>query len=443
MHLTPGQPAPRVREWTVLCYNAGHRDESKMCTSSLVDLERVGSDDSVQIVAMNYRSPWLLEGVTGFNQDYRGARTYAVERHEHREKAGLLTRLLPADFRAAARFMLNSPRDLRSPVLERQRLVNMGEAGTLKRFLLENMARYPARRYAVILSGHGAAFGGQMIVHSPEGRISNEALGKTLDEVAAALGRKIDLVNLNTCFGANLETLYPLRRSVETVVASQDLVFAATQPLARVMESLQAVQGRLDGAELGRLCVGEARRQPLGGLFTGTLSAVDMGKLEAVTTAVNSLQQAVLDEGVPPATLKEAYEASLRFTYSNRPRRVDLTDAGSFARELSRRVESPAVHGAAQDLQRALKDCVLAEQHADAAQETLLSKGIRFLLRRPTPGPRELSGLTLYLDPDANHPDSRLDQIVKTEYASAVNAQPFLRWMGRAAEEERARRGPV
>jgi hypothetical protein len=47
-----------------------------------------------------------------------------------------------------------------------------------------------------------------------------------------------------------------------------------------------------------------------------------------------------------------------------------------------------------------------------------------------------LTGLTLYYDDDAAHPDSRLDQIVKTAYAKDGRAEKFPRYMSRKGVEE-------
>lgn len=414
------------KEWTVLFYNAGHADESKMCTGSLVDLERVGSDANTDVVVLNHRSPWLPERILGKNQAYDGARTYHVEHNASPAAAPRLERLLPPDARQFVDFLRSGPADLTSPEIAPAAHPNMGEADTLKNFLLDGMHRYPARHYALVISGHGAAFGGQSIVHGPEGRIHNEELGKLLEEVAQTTGHKLDLLNLNTCFAANLETLYPLRKAADAVVASENVIFAANQPVARVVADLQAgIQEGIHptGSDLARLFVEEARRQPLGNLYTETLSAVDLSKIDGVGIAVDRLQTTLLQEKVDPAAIRAALGRARRFNYSDVPRTVLVTDIGSFADEIA--PTSERVRVAAAGVRAALTDCVIDEQHADVRRETPTSRALRFVFRRAENDLAGLGGITAYYDDDIHGDGSRVELLRKTEYATAVGAEKF------------------
>ena len=61
----PSPDAAEPKDWTLLFYNAGHADESKMCTQALLDLQRTGTDEHTNVVVMNHRSPWLPEKLLG------------------------------------------------------------------------------------------------------------------------------------------------------------------------------------------------------------------------------------------------------------------------------------------------------------------------------------------------------------------------------------------
>jgi hypothetical protein len=429
-------PHPAEKEWTLLFYNAGHADESKMCTASLLDLDRVGTDESTHVVVMNHRSAWLPERMLGVNQDHNGTRSYAIE-----------ARPMPAgerksDARTLLDFALSSPSQVRSAEIERHPDdTNMGDPATLKKFLLDNMARYPARHYALFVSGHGAAFGGQAIVHGPEGRIRNEQLAAVLDEVRQESGRRLAMVNLNTCFGANLETVYPLRGVADAVVASEGTIFAGTQAFGRVLADIRQASKEgvdLSGPDLARLCVEESRRQPLGNVYSETLSAIDLSRIDSLASSVDKLYGALIDQKVPPATLREAWAASQRVDYSSVPRQVYVTDLGSFAERIAEKVENVQVREAAGEVRKALARSILARTHPEPLRESLTTTALRRLLGRPLEENAPLSGLTTYLDDEAEGPNGRMDQIKKTEFGASTRAAELLAYMGSEKEKSDA-----
>ena len=67
------------------------------------------------------------------------------------------------------------------------------------------MKEFPAKHYCLVMSGHGCGFAGQAV--TAQGRMSNDDLGKTLREVAAHVGKPLDVVNLNTCYSGALEVI--------------------------------------------------------------------------------------------------------------------------------------------------------------------------------------------------------------------------------------------
>jgi hypothetical protein len=423
--------APR-REWTLLFYNAGSNDEDMMCTANLLDLERVGSDENTHVVCLNRRGGWLPERL-GKDREFVGARTYYVTRNPEAPQPGSEpARLL--------QLALTSPRSIRSPELERlPEGTNMGDPATLKQFLLENMARFPARHYALVLSGHGAGFAGQAIVHNPEGRISNEQLGQTLREVARATGQPLDLLNLNTCLGASLEVLHPLVGGARTAVASEGVVFGPTQPFGEVLAGLQAdlKAGKpVDSQELARRFVTSSHEQPMASLAAATMSAFQLDGIPAVGEAVARLHAAVLEARVEPALVREALRESLRFDYSGIPRLIHVTDLASFAGKLAEKV--PALKAAAGAVQESLASGRVAEQHEAPERDTPFTRLLRLPLHKPEQPLDGLGGLTLHYDEDVNCRGNRLDKIKDTELGRSIQIEAFLKYVSQACDAERA-----
>lgn len=427
----------RPKEWTLLFYNAGSNDEGMMCTANLLDLERVGSDENTDVVCLNYRSGWLPERLLGKDTEFVGARTYHVTKNPEAPQA-------TSEPRRLLELARTSPSAIRSPELERLPAgTNMADPATLKKFLLDNMNRFPAKRYALVMSGHGSGFAGQAIVHQPDGRkvMSNEQLGRALREVAEETGKPLDVINLNTCYGAGLEVLHPLREGARHAVASEGVVFGHTQPFGDVLAGLQRdlKAGKdVDGAELSRRFVEESHNQQMSSLATATLSAFDLKGILQVGEAVGALHEAVMTAGVPPETVREALKDSLKFDYSGVPRLVHVTDLVSFAEKLA--AKAPQVAEQAGRVKESILSCRIAEQHEAPENDTPFTRLLRLPLRKPETSLAGLGGLSLHYDADVNAPGNRLKQIKDTEFGQAVGIEKFLTYVSQASDVERANR---
>lgn len=405
------------KDWTLLFYHAGSADAGLMGTANLLDLERVGSDENTDVVCLNWQSGWL-----GRDTEFAGGRTYHVQKNpEASQASNNALRLVELARTSAA--------DVRSPEIERlPEGADISDPATLKKFLLDNMQRFPAKHYALVMSGHGAGFAGQALVRNPDGRMTNEQLGQTLREVAQETGKPLDVLNLNTCYGAGLEVLHPLQGGARTAVASPGVVFGPTQPFGNVLQHLQddlKAGKSVDGPELARRFVAESYEQKMASVATPTLSAFDLDGLPQVSQAVASLHEGVIAEGVPPATVREALQEALRFDYATVPRQLYVTDLVSFAERLAEK--APTLAQPAQDLKESVLACRIAEQHG--APDTLFTSLLRYPLRQPQADLTGLGGLTLHYDDDVNTAGNRLARVKDTELGQQVGIEKFFSYL--------------
>ncbi|MFN8609788.1 MAG: clostripain-related cysteine peptidase [Vulcanimicrobiota bacterium] len=406
-----------IKAWTFMLYNAGQGQLARMATHSLQELEKVGSDSRTDVVALNYRE-------TNGDCKYEGGHTYHLQAHGRPVERGPLGSMLSC--------ALANPARLKSPVLGQPVAAGdsakMSDAATLKQFLIESMERFPAEHFALAITGHGAAFQGQVITRGPGGRaaISNDQLAEVLREVREETGHQVDLVNLNTCYSANLESLYSLKEATSTVVASQDALAVATQPFAAVLSQLQTElkAGKSVGpAELGKMFVEQAAAQPAHQLHSPSLTAVDARGLDELGQAVARLQKECIAKGVRPAQLRQCLAEAVSVNFADG---VQLTDLGSLAAGLSQRF--PELREAATAVSQSLKQAVLAEQHATPADESLLSR-----LVRKVPGlvgkQKDLSGATgLTVFWDASQKE-RLDFIQASQFGRQHPIQDFMNYL--------------
>lgn len=411
------QVAPK--DWTLLFYNPGDAFGGKLGTASVVDLEQVGSDSHTDVVAFNNRPAFVLDKLLRRNQEFEGARIYHVERSP--EAPSRWKARLPADARSLVDLALRGPRDLRSPSSPEAR---PGDAASLKRFLVETMKRYPSRHVALFVSG------GSMV--PAQGPMSGDQLARALREAEAETGRKLDLLGLNSNFSANLEALAPLGPAASALVASEGPVFGSAQPFGRVLRHLQSDLDRseeVDGPQLASICVEEARRQPLGNLYTGTLSALIPQKLDDVAEARDVLEKTLLERGQEPAKVLSALRDARHFDYGSFPARRYVTDVNSFASAVERRFSDPAVKEAARTLRETVKSCVLAERHEAAERESLVGKGLRLVLGRGLQESPDLGGLTIDLDETAapDRPQTGFRQLLSQAARSERDTAPLWR----------------
>jgi hypothetical protein len=427
------------KPWTLLFYNAGPADQSRMGRAVLKSLEEAGAGEC-DVAVFDHSTPYLPETLLqpfGWFRGVNGTRTYQVPREARPESTPL--KKLDESLESFAKFVKVMPSDIRSLVVEEHpEGTDPGQAETLKKFVLDSMRRYPAERYAVVITGHGAAFGGQAIVGTTGSRMENRELASVFREVKEETGQGVDLLNLNVCFGANLETLSEFEGAVPTVVASESSIFAAGQPFGQVMTTLNgalAAGQQVDGQQLGRLFVKEAEHQALSNLYTPTLSAIDTGRLRALRAELRTFHEKAQQLTDSP-TLRQAVQDSARFLYNGNERQVHLVDLGSFLSQLKKEPLPRELQEVIGRVEQALAACILAEQHAHSGKETLASRLLEAPFQRGDIETVKPTGLTVYYDDDVEGPNSRLEQLPRA-YLEETQTEPFLAHLGRAGKAAR------
>lgn len=409
----PAQPdgasslRPLAKEWAVLVYNAGENDEGLMSTHNLLDLQQVGSDENTHVICHNYRSPWLYEKL-GIGKEHLGSHQYYVTKEET-DSRQLLKGTEIGHF---ASFFRSTPGRITSPKLAIPE-GKIHETEHLKKFLLESMKEFPAKHYCLVMSGHGSGFAGQAV--TAQGRMSNEDLGKALREVAAETGKPLEVLNLNTCLSGAVEAMHPLQGGALVGVGSQTSVCGATQPLAETLKSLQnslKAGESVSAQELGSLFVAEAHHQKLSNIYTPTLSAVDLTKMDSLGLQIGQLHEQILDQQIDRESLRQALKDSVKVDYASLPRKIQVTDLGSFIAKLG--AACPELRAQCERIADTLKETVLAEQHQHMDKESPTSRLLRPLLGKGYEDMGGYTGLTIYYEDQPDKDGHRLAQVENT-----------------------------
>jgi hypothetical protein len=265
---------------------------------------------------------------------------------------------------------------LNSPVLEKT-----SWAGTLQ--------RYPSQYSAVLVSGHAHAYKGVAGLKPAE-------IQAGLREAHQSSGKKVDLLILEACEGANLETLKEFGQHAKYALVSQDQMWAAGLPWSYVLPKLDELAQTPEsmGTNLVKLTGGLEGKVP-------TLALIDLEKLPAVTEGVEKLAGKLAEslDGPQREGILKAFSEAERFPgppkaaegllgrLSEIFRRVkervmppDLGDLGGFLQGLSQHCSDPQILELAQQTQKALSEAVVSNQVSQAQQ----GKANGLTMRMPT-----------------------------------------------------------
>ncbi len=206
----PAPPAPAraaVKEWTVLIYVSARNNLGNDAIKDVNEMEAAGSTDKVNVVAELGR----IKCAPPFNPF-----------------ASVQEPPLPqADWTGSRRFLLkkdSDPLSINSPVLEYYADADMGDWKHLAEFITWGKAAYPAKRYMLIVGGHGSGWRG---VKPPAKGISYDEVSNnhiSPAELAQAIKQAggVNVYASDACLMQTVEVLYDLKDAADYVVGSQE-----------------------------------------------------------------------------------------------------------------------------------------------------------------------------------------------------------------------------
>ncbi len=371
-----------AKKWTVILYqDADDQILEKDIYVDLNEVERVGSSDEVNIVAQVDR----FRGAYSGDGNWADTRRYYVTQDDD----------------------LNS---VASEVVESLGEANMAAGETLVDFILWSVENYPAEKYALVLSDHGTGWPGGWSDPDPGGKQSSRipivsAIDDNLflNELDAALKQavegagidKFELVGMDACLMGHLEVFSMLEPYARYAVTSQETEPSLGWAYSSFINDL--VQNPdMDGAELGtqivatyikddqRIVDNQARSDflsqgnPMSSLLGQntmsasqlaaqlskgvTLSVVDLSQLPALMESVNNMAVLLQDEDQKVVASARTYAQSFTNIFG-KSGPAPYIDLNSFMSILRREGSDQQSMAAAQQVQAAIKNFVVAEMH--------------------------------------------------------------------------------
>jgi hypothetical protein len=345
--------------WLIMMYEDA--DDEVLEEDIVIDVneaELVGSTDKVKIVAQLDR---FVGGYDG-QGDVTSTKRYLVTQDDNLEA-------------------------INSQELEDLGEVDMGNKDTLIDFATWAMRSYPADHYVLILSDHGAGWDGGWSDDDPQSgsKLSMQNIDEALGTILADTGvPTFEMVGFDACLMGQLEVMSVIAPHAKYAVGSEETEPSLGWAYANFLQALND-NTAMTGSDLGQAIVNsyidqdiritddQARSLFSGGEFSAesvaadlskdiTLTAVDLGAVQELNAAVNDLAIALtnIDQDIVAEARAYAQSYTSIWWEGIPPSYIDL---GHFIDLLLASTDDADVTNAAQQVQNALKQAVIAEKH--------------------------------------------------------------------------------
>jgi hypothetical protein len=225
----PGRPAQK--DWTVLIYVSARNNLGLEAIKDVNEMEAAGSTDRVNVAVEMGR----IVTEPPFNP-FSSTQEPAPPQ---------------ADWTGSRRFLMvkdGDPLKINSPVLAHFPDADMGDWRHLAEFIAWGKANYPAKKYMLVVGGHGSGWRG---VKPPAGAAKGIAYDDpsgnhiSPEELARAIkaGGGVNVYGSDACLMQTVEVLYDLKDSAEFVVGSQETTPGSGWNYEVFLKALQANPG--------------------------------------------------------------------------------------------------------------------------------------------------------------------------------------------------------
>ncbi len=319
----PGAPAKAT--WTILVYSAGDNSLRSYLEQNLVDCQKVGSSNSMNVV-----SQFDQGGSAGCSRYY-------------------ITK--------------SAKPGLSSPVVGKLGQVDMADPKTLSDFIQWGEKNYPADHYMLVISDHG---------DGPKGAVEDDSAGTWMDLPKIQQGlqmaqdathRKLDILGFDACLMGNDEVITQLKNNCDYMVGSEETEGGAGWPYTRILSPVM-----LKSLNEALLLKADTTAKDFAGEIVQdatndqgdlpTLSAFDMSEVDQLTGAVKGLADAIKATATSPDTIRNIANDTQKF--------YDTSDLYDFADRPNKSgdIQDNTLNQAAQGVMDSIKNTVYAEQHS-------------------------------------------------------------------------------
>jgi hypothetical protein len=293
--------------------------------------------------------------------------------------------------------------------------VDMGNPANLKKFLQTTIQQFPARRYGVVFTDHGAGWSGIVGDESANNNtLTTKEIPLAFKEVAPQVGGKFDLIGFDACLMGNLEVAKSIAPFGRVMVGSEELEPSDGWNYTPLFRSLTA-NPKMDEITLGKTIISayadffKSPEQARVGKGV-TLSLIALDKIERLEKAVNELavrNQTFMKTGGRNAFLSTAKARSNTEEYGKDDYRYHYFDVGDYANNIKLEKPDAETSRTADTVIQAMQATVIHKHSGEAHPKS--------------------SGLAVYFPPDTKTLKSKFEISYKeTPFSLTGKWLPFL-----------------
>lgn len=320
------QTNPAQKEWTFLVYINGHNNLSSFGDMNIIDMEKVGSSNDVNVVVeWGSMKPINVDPTTGQPESYQ-----SISKRLYIEKS-------------------QDPTKVNSQVLQEFDLYDMGSYQNLQSFIKWGVQNYPAKHYFIAVWNHGA--GWQRSKSSNQvndisfddntgNLITTEQMGTVMSYAKTLIGHNVDIYGSDACLMQMMEVAGELKDSVDYVVGSQETEPGEGWPYYPFLKSWTE-NPTLTPIQVSTLLSKEyLKAYSVGGVYYNpqstyhspvTLSVLDMSQIGGIYSAVDHFQKKITQlSSADFLKVRSAAKKSVSFS------RYDYVDLGNFSLNVSK-----------------------------------------------------------------------------------------------------------
>jgi hypothetical protein len=319
----PGTPATSQNaKWTYMVYLGADNNLSYSGLMDLIEMEKVGSKNGVNIVVQaEFSTTYTNFGQIG-HADYQGE---------------------------TLRFKVNSdndPEDVNLPLAASVGRVDMAKPEALTDFIVWAKNNHPADHYALVIWDHGA---GWKVTGATRGAVQDESSGNFMSLIDLANGVRnagvhFDLIDFDACLMAMYEVAYQFRGLTDYLVFSEETEPGDGNPYDTILADL-AANPSMSARQLAIATVDRYQQYYASSSARSentTKSAIAMDQLDLLHQRVTALANAMVSEfGSVEAAVVNAAQNSQVFAY------LENHDLYDFCRKLSSNLNTQRTKAAA------------------------------------------------------------------------------------------------
>ena len=323
------------KKWTVLLYSAADNNLESALVRDVAELESVGSSNNMNLVVQLDRG----EKPSSLSGGWEGCKRFYLTQD-------------------------NDKSTINSPALADLGHVNMSDPKVLSEFIQWGIKEFPAENYMLVMSDHGAGWPGALEDESHGGFASTPDLKSAIADAEKKTGERIDRIGFDACLMASTEVAHELSSVGDFMVASQNVEGGDGWPYSKIFSSktAEAMKNALDQRfdiapeDVAMKMVNDSHGFP----SISTLAAIDLAKVKDLTAATDKFAQVLMDSSVNKETIKNIAKKTKSW--------YGFKDQYDFADKLIKEpsIKDEKLKAAAKEMQAALKEAVIAEQHSSA-----------------------------------------------------------------------------